>query len=125
MLKTDPISLSESDKVILSKEANIFMDTTRTTLTIFGVVFVIILFFIVGPLRPASSFYTLCIRFLACIILAYAIYMNANSLMSMYNIKGLFSLNSMHDIRVNFYMCIFFTILMGSLAVILLYKHFF
>ena len=125
MLKTDPISLSESDQVILSKEANIFMDTTRTTLTIFGVAVVIILFFIVGPLRPASSFYTLCLRILACLILVYAIYMNTNSLMSMYNIKGLFSLNSMHDVRLNFYMCIFFTILMGSLAVILLYKHFF
>jgi len=125
MIKTDPVALSESDQTILFKEAHVFMDASRTALVIFGVAVVIILFFIIGPFRPDSSVYTLSIRILACVVLFYAIYMNVNSIMNVYNIKGILSLNSMHDFRVNFYMCIFFTILMASLAVILLYKHFF
>ena len=123
VLKTDPIALTSSEKLELSKNMQSFMDRMRTTATLFAVAFVIIVFFITGPFRPQSSIYLLLIRVAAAALLAYAVYTNVQTVTSLYGTKGIFSLNSMHDIRVNFYLCIIFTVLMLVLAVLLIYKH--
>jgi hypothetical protein len=123
VLKTDPVALTSSEKLELSKNMNSFMDRMRTTATLFAVAFVIIVFFITGPFRPQSSIYLLLIRFAAAALLAYAVYTNVQTITGLYGIKGIFSFNSMHDIRVNFYLCIVFTILMLVLAGLLIYKH--
>jgi len=123
VLKTDPVELTSSEKLELSKNMQSFMDKMRTTATLFAVAFVVIVFFITGPFRPQSSMYLLLIRFMAAALLAYAVYTNVQTVISLYSIKGIFSLNSMRDIRINFYLCIVFTILMMFLVVILIYKH--
>ena len=123
VLKTDPVALTSSEKLELSKNMQSFMDKMRTTATLFAVAFVVIVFFITGPFRPQSSMYLLLIRFAASALLAYAVYTNIQTITSLYGIKGIFSLNSMHDIRVNFYLCVVFTVLMIFLTGLLLYKH--
>jgi len=123
LLKTDPVALTSSEKLELSKNLHSFMDRTRTTATLFALAFIIIVFFITGPFRPQSSIYLLLVRFTAAALLAYAVYTNVQTITGLYGIKGIFSLNSMHDIRVNFYLCIIFTVSMLVLAGLLIYKH--
>ena len=122
-LKTDPVSLSSSEKLELSKNMHSFMDSTRVTSTLFALSFVIIVFFITGPFRPDSALYVLLIRFAVAALLVYAVYTNVQTISNLYSIKGIFSLNSLHDIRVNFYLCILFTFLMVVLVGLLFYKH--
>jgi hypothetical protein len=124
MIKTDPTKLSASDRDALSKQVHGFMDSMRNTCIVFTISFIVIAFFIVGPFRPESSVYLPMIRFAVALILVYGIYKNGQAVADLYTIKGIFSLNSMHDIRVNLYMCIVFTVLMVALVGVLVYKNF-
>jgi hypothetical protein len=124
MIKTDPTELSTSDRKAMSTQVHSFMDSMRTTCVVFSISFVVIVFFIVGPFRPESNAYLMTARFAVALMLVYAIYINGYAIADLYSIKGIFSLNSMHDIRVNLYMCILFTILMVVLVGVLVYKNF-
>lgn len=123
MIKTDQTSLSNTEKTELSKHVFSFMDSMRITSTAFAVSFVTIVFFIIGPFRPNSNIYVFFIRCLVCIILIYAIFMSGQAILKLGSINGVFSLNSMRDIRVNLYMCIVFTILLIVLIGLLFYKY--
>jgi uncharacterized membrane protein YidH (DUF202 family) len=124
MIKTDPTALSTTDRKTMSTQVHSFMDSMRTTCIVFTISFVVIVFFIVGPFRPESNAYLMTARFAVAVMLVYAIYTNGYAIADLYSIKGIFSLNSMHDIRVNLYMCILFTILMVVLVGVLVYKNF-
>lgn len=108
----------------MSTQVHSFMDSMRTTCIVFTISFVVIIFFIVGPFRPESKAYLILTRFVVSLILVYAIYTNGQAIADLYTIKGIFSLNTMHDIRVNLYMCILFTVLMIALVGLLIYKNF-
>ena len=124
MIKSDPTTLSTSDQKALSKQVRGFMDSMRTTCIVFTISFVAIVFFIVGPFRPDSKAYLTMTRLAVVGLLSYGIYTNWQAIAILYDIKGIFTLNSMHDVRVNLYMCIAFTVLMIALAGLLLYKNF-
>jgi hypothetical protein len=124
MIKTDQTSLSNSEKTELSKDVFSFMDSMRVTSIAFAISFVAIVFFIVGPFRPSSALYVFLIRCLVCIVLVYAVIMSGQAILKLGTIKGIFSLNSMREVRVNLYMCIFFTILLIVLIGLLFYKYF-
>ena len=124
MVKTDQTSLSDAEKTELSKHVFSFMDSMRVTSIAFVVSFVAIVFFIVGPFRPDSTMYVFFIRCLVCIVLIYAVFMSGQAILKLGSIKGIFSLNSMQDVRVNLYMCVFFTILLIVLIGLLFRKYF-
>lgn len=124
MVKTDQTSLTDAEKTELSKHVFSFMDSMRVTSFAFVVSFVTIVFFIVGPFRPNSAMYVFFIRCLVCIILIYAVFMSGQAILKLGSIKGVFSLNSMQDVRVNLYMCVFFTILLIVLIGLLFRKYF-
>lgn len=124
MVKTDQTSLTGAEKTELSKHVFSFMDSMRVTSIAFAVSFVTIVFFIVGPFRPNSTMYIFFIRCLVCIVLIYAVFMSGQAILKLGSIKGIFSLNSMQDVRVNLYMCVFFTILLIVLIGLLFYKYF-
>jgi hypothetical protein len=124
MVKTDQTSLSDAEKTELSKHVFSFMDSMRVTSIAFVVSFVAIVFFIVGPFRPDSTMYDFFIRCLVCIVLIYAVFMSGQAMLKLGSIKGVFSLNSMRDVRVNLYMCVFFTILLIVLIGLLFRKYF-
>lgn len=122
MVKTDPVSLSTAERDALSKQVHGFMESMRATCVAFTVSFIVIVFFIVGPFRPESSMGMFLIRGAVSLILIYGIYTNGQAIADLYTIKGLFSLNSMSDIRANLYTCIVFTVLMTVLIMLLVYK---
>jgi hypothetical protein len=124
MIKTDPTALSASDRKAMSTQVHSFMDSMRATCIVFTLSFVVIVFFIVGPFRPDSKAYLMTARFAVALMLVYAIYTNGQAIADLYTIKGIFSLNTMRDIRVNLYMCSLFTVLMIALAGLLIYKNF-
>ena len=124
MVKTDPVSLSEVERTTLSKQVHGFMESMRATCIAFAISFIVIVFFIAGPFRPESQMVVFLIRCAVSIILLYGIYTNGHAILDLYAVKGLFSLNSMSDIRANLYTCIVFTILMAVLIVLLVYKHY-
>jgi hypothetical protein len=96
----------------------------RVTSIAFAVSFVMIVFFIIGPFRPNSTMYVFFIRCLVCIVLTYAVFMSGQAILKLGTINGIFSLNSMRDVRVNLYMCVFFTILLIVLIGLLFRKYF-
>jgi hypothetical protein len=124
MVKTDQTSLTDMEKTELSKHVFSFMDSMRVTSIAFAVSFVMIVFFIIGPFRPNSTMYVFFIRCLVCIVLTYAVFMSGQAILKLGTINGIFSLNSMRDVRVNLYMCVFFTILLIMLIGLLFRKYF-
>jgi hypothetical protein len=88
------------------------------------IAFLVIILFVVGPFKPQGYASLLFIRIAVALVLAYGIYMNCQAMEKMYNIKGVFTLNSMADIRMNFIMSAVFTVLILALAILLIYKHF-
>ena len=124
MVKTDQTSLTDMEKTELSKHVFSFMDSMRVTSIAFAVSFVMIVFFIIGPFRPNSTMYVFFIRCLVCIVLTYAVFMSGQAILKLGTINGIFSLNSMRDVRVNLYMCVFFTILLIVLIGLLFRKYF-
>jgi hypothetical protein len=124
MVKTDQTSLTDAEKTELSKHVFSFMDSMRVTSIAFAVSFVTIVFFIVGPFRPNSTMYIFFIRCLVCIVLIYAVFMSGQAMLKLGTINGIFSLNSMRDVRVNLYLCTFFTILLIVLVGLLFRNYF-
>ena len=124
MVKTDQVSLSAVERGALSAQVHGFMDSMRATCIAFAVSFIVIVFFIAGPFRPDSRLVTFLIRCAVSLILIYGIYTNGQAIAELYTINGIFSLNSMSDIRANLYTCIVFTLLMLGLVALLMYKQF-
>ena len=124
MVKTDQTSLTDAEKTELSKHVFSFMDSMRVTSIAFAVSFVTIVFFIVGPFRPNSTMYVFFIRCLVCVVLVYAVFMSGQAILKLGTINGIFSLNSMRDVRVNLYLCTFFTILLIVLIGLLFRNYF-
>ena len=126
-LKTDQFTPTDAQNAATSKQMHDFLDSTKTTCMAVVSAFLIIILFIIGPFKPKyeyGSFLMMAIRILAAGILVYGIVINCRAIGNMYDIKGLFSLNAMADIRRNFFFSIFFTILVAVLAILIIYKHF-
>jgi len=123
-LKTDQIAPSDEQNAKSSKQMHDFFEGTRTTCMTLVAAFVIIVLFIVGPFRPSGGMSMFAVRCIVSVILVYGIVVNVSAMRNIYNIKGVFTLNTMSDVRRNFYTSAAFTALMAFLAVFILYKHF-
>ena len=123
-LKTDQIAPSDEQNAMASKQMHDFFEGTRTTCMALVAAFIIILLFIVGPFRPSGGMSMFAVRCIASLILVYGISVNVGAMGNIYNIKGVFTLNTMSDVRRNFYTSAAFTALMAFLAAFILYKHF-
>lgn len=129
-LKTDQFTPTDAQNAATSKQMHDFLDSTKTTCIAVVSAFLIIILFIVGPFKPSAggagpgSLILMALRVTAACILIYGIITNCRAIGNIYNIKGLFTLNAMSDIRRNFFFSIFFTTLVAVLAVLLIYKHF-
>jgi len=86
--------------------------------------FIMILLFIVGPFRPIGGLSMFAVRCVVSLILVYGIFVNVKAMRNIYEIKGVFTLNTMSDVRRNFYTSAAFTALMAFLAAFIIYKHF-
>lgn len=130
-LKTDQFTPTDAQNAATSKQMHEFLDSTKTTCIAVVSAFLIIILFIVGPFRPrvgsgsgSGSLLMMALRLAVACILIYGLITNCIAIGNIYDIKGLFTLNAMSDIRRNFFFSIFFTILIAVLAVLLIYKHF-
>jgi glucan phosphoethanolaminetransferase (alkaline phosphatase superfamily) len=123
-LKTDQIAPSDEQNAATSGSIHAFLEYTKSTCMSIVIAFLVIILFVVGPFKPQGYASLLFIRIAVALVLAYGIYMNCQAMEKMYNIKGVFTLNSMADIRMNFIMSAVFTVLILALAILLIYKHF-
>lgn len=123
-LKTDQIEPSDEQNAATSGSIHAFLEYTKSTCMSIVIAFLVIILFVVGPFKPQGYASLLFIRIAVALVLAYGIYMNCQAMEKMYNIKGVFTLNSMADIRMNFIMSAVFTVLILALAILLIYKHF-
>ena len=123
-LKTDQIAPSDEQNAATSGSIHAFLEYTKSTCMSIVIAFLVIILFVVGPFKPQGYASLLFIRIAVALVLAYGIYMNCQAMEKMYNIKGVFTLNSMADIRMNFIMSAVFTVLILALAILLFYKHF-
>jgi len=123
-LKTDQFAPSDQQNAATSKRMHDFFEGTRTTCMTLVAAFIIILLFIVGPFRPSGQLLMLSVRCIASLILVYGIVVNVQAMGNIYDIKGVFTLNTMSDVRRNFYTSALFTTLMAFLAAFIIYKHF-
>lgn len=123
-LKTDQFAPSDEQNATASKQMHDFFEGTRTTCMSLVAAFIIIILFIVGPFRPSGGMSMFAVRCIASLILIYGIFVNVNAMGNIYNIKGVFTLNTMSDVRRNFYTSAAFTTLMAFLAAFIIYKHF-
>ena len=123
-LKTDQIAPTDEHNADTSEKLHGFLDYTKTTCMSVVAAFIIIILFIVGPFKPQGYATTLALRIAIALILVYGMFTNCQAMEKMYNIKGVFTLNSMADIRMNFILSAVFTALILALAIIMIYKHF-
>ena len=123
-LKTDQIAPSDEQNADTSGKIHAFLEYTKSTCLSVVVAFLVIILFVVGPFKPQGYGSLLFIRIAVALVLTYGIYMNCQAMEKMYNIKGVFTLNSMADVRMNFIMSAIFTVLILALAILLIYKHF-
>lgn len=123
-LKTDQFTPSDEQNATASKQMHDFFEGTRTTCMTVVAAFIIIVLFIVGPFKPSSGMSMFAIRCIASLILVYGIVVNVRAMGNIYDIKGVFTLNTMSDVRRNFYTSAAFTTLMAFLAAFIIYKHF-
>ena len=123
-LKTDQFTPSDEQNATASKQMHDFFEGTRTTCMTMVAAFIIILLFIVGPFRPSGGMLMFAVRCVVSLILVYGIFVNVQAMRNIYEIKGVFTLNTMSDVRRNFYTSAAFTTLMAFLAAFIIYKHF-
>ena len=123
-LKTDQFTPSDEQNATASKQMHDFFEGTRTTCMTLVAAFIIILLFIVGPFKPSGGMSMFAVRCAASLILVYGIVVNVQAMGNIYDIKGVFTLNTMSDVRRNFYTSAAFTALMAFLAAFIIYKHF-
>ena len=123
-LKTDQIAPTDEQNDATAENLHGFLEYTKSTCLSIVAAFVIIIIFIIGPFKPQGYAMTLFLRVVVALILVYGIYMNCLAMEKMYNIKGVFTLNSMADIRMNFILSAVFTVFILVLAILLIYKHF-
>ena len=123
-LKTDQIAPSDEQNAATSGSIHAFLEYTKSTCMSIVIAFLVIILFVVGPFKPQGYASLLFIRIAVALVLAYGIYMNCQAMEKMYNIKGVFTLNSMADIRMNFIMSAVFTVIILALEILLFYKHF-
>jgi hypothetical protein len=128
-LKTDQFMPTDAQNAATSRQMHEFLDSTKTTCIAVVSAFLIIILFIVGPFKPndasgSGSVLLMVIRISVACILIYGLIINCGAIVNIYEIKGLFTLNAMSDIRRNFFFSIVFTILIAVLAMLLIYKHF-
>ena len=123
-LKTDQFTPSDEQNATASKQMHDFFEGTRTTCMTLVAAFIIILLFIVGPFKPSGGLSMFAVRCVASLILVYGIVVNVRAMGNIYDIKGVFTLNTMSDVRRNFYTSAAFTTLMAFLAAFIIYKHF-
>lgn len=123
-LKTDQFTPSDDQYAAASKQMHDFFEGTRTTCMTLVAAFIIIMLFIVGPFRPSGGMSMFAVRCVASLILVYGIVVNVRAMGNIYDIKGVFTLNTMSDVRRNFYTSAAFTALMAFLAAFIIYKHF-
>jgi hypothetical protein len=122
-LKTDQITPTDEHNADTSEKLHEFLDYTKSTCMSVVAAFLIIILFIVGPFKPQGYATTFVIRIAIALVLVYGIFMNCQAMEKMYNIKGIFTLNSMADIRINFILSAVFTALILALAIIIIYKQ--
>ena len=123
-LKTDQMPQTDQQNADTSKRLHEFLEYTKSTCMSVVAAFIIIILFIVGPFKPQGYSTTFVIRIAIALVLVYGIFMNCQAMEKMYNIKGVFTLNSMTDIRMNFILSVVFTALILALAILLVYKQF-
>jgi len=123
-LRTDQFAPTDAQNAATSKQMHDFLESTKTTCIAVVSAFLMIILFIVGPFKPQPGYTMMAIRLTVACILIYGIIINCRAIGDIYEIKGLFTLNAMSDIRRNFYFSIFFTTLIAGLALLLIYKHF-
>ena len=123
-LKTDQIAPTDQQNAAASGSIHGFLEYTKSTCASIVAAFLIIILFVVGPFKPQGYASLLFVRIAVALILSYGIYMNFQAMEKMYNIKGIFTLNSMADVRMNFIMSSIFTVLILALAILVVYKHF-
>lgn len=123
-LKTDQFAPTDAQNAATTNQMHEFLDSTKTTCIAVVSAFLIIILFIIGPFKPSGGLSVMALRLLVAVILVYGIITNCQAIGNMYDIKGLFTLNAMSDIRQNFFFSIFFTVLIAILIVLLIYKHF-
>ena len=121
-LKTDQIAPTDAQNAATSKHLHDFLESTKSTCISVVSAFLLIIVFITGPFKP-KGVALLGLRALVIIILLYGVVTNCQAIGNMYDIKGLFTLNSMMDIRRNLFISVLFTALIVILAGLLIYKH--
>ena len=121
-LKTDQIALTDAQNAATSKHLHDFLESTKVTCISVVSAFLLIIVFITGPFKP-QGFALIGLRAIIIIILLYGVLTNCQAIGNMYDIKGLFTLNSMMDIRRNLFTSVIFTVLIVILAGMLIYKH--
>lgn len=121
-LKTDQIAPTDAQNAATSKHLHDFLESTKVTCISVVSAFLLIIVFITGPFKP-QGIALLGLRALVIIILLYGVVTNCQAIGNMYDIKGLFTLNSMMDIRRNLFTSVLFTALIVILAGMLIYKH--
>jgi hypothetical protein len=122
-LKTDQIAPTDAQNAATSKHLHDFLESTKVTCISVVSAFLLIIVFIIGPFKPQSGIVLIGLRALIIIILLYGVVTNCQAIGNMYDIKGLFTLNSMMDIRRNLFTSVLFTGLIVVLAGMLIYKH--
>jgi hypothetical protein len=121
-LKTDQFALTDAQNAAISKHLHDFLESTKTTCLSVVSAFLLIIVFITGPFKP-KGVALIGLRAFVIIILLYGVVTNCQAIGNMYDIKGLFTLNSMMDIRRNLFISVLFTALIVILAGLLIYKH--
>ena len=122
-LKTDQLALTDPQNAETSKHLHDFLESTKSTCISVVSAFLLIIVFIIGPFKPQSGIALIGLRAVIIIILLYGVVTNCQAIGNMYDIKGLFTLNSMMDIRRNLFTSVLFTALIVILAGLLIYKH--
>ena len=101
-----------------------FLDKTKYVLYITCTAYFLILLFIISPFK-FTGFFDYIIKFIIIALLSFALLRNYNSLKHLYKIPGIFNNPNLSKIKTYFILNIFYTLLIGLLAIYVLYIIFF